>query len=1546
MNTEKRKRTKTISIATVALVSFLLAVCMTATPAMAYYNFDGWPVVTRTSGTVDGGVFSDSAGWTGKTTLTGNFNVPSGTVKWARLYTGVWCGNPGAKGWVNVTFNGDSSSNGLGPIYIAGEADTNPNVWCTGYGKSYWWYDVTNLVNMGSVNTATTSEINGSLDGRVYGIALVVVYEGGDNPKHIQYWVNDGSDGLNYQTPHNTGTTDFAGTVAGSVIDANLAMVHLTAYSPICSNCLKFNDNLLDTSCVSTNAFDMHTWDVTNYVEASANDAWFSRGDDPYANVCNAILTVEMEVADTTPPYTDGHDPAKGATDVTPDTNIVVHVKDDGKGVDQNTIVMTVGGITVTPTTITGTPADYTLTYDPPTDFDYGQVVGVTIDAADLNATPNVMTTDSYSFTIKELKPSTSFFISGWVNNSIGDSVNNPLVTITNLNRPEIEPFIAENDTSSNYYQVLTSSEKVSAGDVLQFYARDSYGNVFKESHTVTEGEMNAGGFEQNITILYPYIDLVVTDINAYHNDTRCMPWFNLSNEVDVTVENVGTLPAGPFYVSLSINDGNFSEKKSVAGLEAGASTTVQFKWTPRGEDCFINCTYTDTCKYYNFTGVVDCDNAVTELDETNNEKTVEERACYNGYTGDDHLENVAHDTLRGGLLFTTGDGMYGGLYSVGSKKSTTYEITIPDGASVELAKLNVFYTWYYEREHCPQMKVSIANEGTTLCANIPMETRYNDLKCTEPEAAWIFPWGNYVFDLKDYVKGSGNYTVTVERTGGKSFAIAAPGIVLVYEDRNAPKIEYWINEGADILLGGRRYPTSSNLAWWECINNATFQASTETGNVTNATLGVVTPWGDDAPDDILFFNDVELGRGVYHGYSNPYSKTIDSITMEIGAGNSQVGVNVTNVTALYLNDSVNMVSQADDGDNMMPCKAFLVVEYEPKEVTANVTIKPETLNLNSKGVFTAFISNLSEHNLTDINVSTIVCEGAPAVDGTVADDNKYVVKFNTQNLTNVSEGDAVTMTVTGKLFDGTEFVGNDTIRVIVRPCLDDKSTTEELAVNPSTVNTMELTLLWKNNIKAAYGSVAINDKTNTGFVGSTDGKMYALNLNTGDIVWSHYVGRTIRSTPAIADGRVVFIADDGKVYALDQTDGSEIWTFTMRSGVQRSHFWSPAIHCDEVYAAANGMFYALDLETGAENWNYKFWPHSPYMVGAMTYSSPAVDPENNLVVFGKRCGVIALDITNGTPVSVWSRGIDVRYGSPTISHDLVFIGDYARDVVYALNETTGATVWSKSGIWADMPVTTAEINGNPVAFFTKGYRYPRKIYAVNALTGDELWPPHQVSTYMLFSGPAVAKIDDTYVLFAGGGYNRKLYALNAETGALLSEYATPGGRVYSSPAVTEIGGEPTVIFASTDGNVYAVQTTGNLGKEQEHYVGPWPKFHKDNRNTGYTCIVPEIPAGVRIEPEVLNLNSSGVFTAFVTLPPEHDVREIDMDTVYCEDAHVLRDTVAAVNNGTLIAKFDRKDLRADLPTGEEVEMTVTGALTDGTPFKGSDTICVIKEGQ
>jgi hypothetical protein len=120
---------------------------------------------------------------------------------------------------------------------------------------------------------------------------------------------------------------------------------------------------------------------------------------------------------------------------------------------------------------------------------------------------------------------------------------------------------------------------------------------------------------------------------------------------------------------------------------------------------------------------------------------------------------------------------------------------------------------------------------------------------------------------------------------------------------------------------------------------------------------------------------------------------------------------------------------------------AVIVRRREAEDLTKKllkkpkITIEPETLNLASKGGFTAFIRLPEPYNIADINISTVVCEGAPAQKGTVAGDNKYIAKFDIEDLRDdLPTGDKVEMRVTGKVFYNKEyadFAGSDTIRVI-----------------------------------------------------------------------------------------------------------------------------------------------------------------------------------------------------------------------------------------------------------------------------------------------------------------------------------------------------------------------------------------------------------------------------------------------------------------------------------------------------------------------------------
>ncbi|EMR73515.1 WD40-like repeat-containing protein [Thermoplasmatales archaeon SCGC AB-539-N05] len=81
------------------------------------------------------------------------------------------------------------------------------------------------------------------------------------------------------------------------------------------------------------------------------------------------------------------------------------------------------------------------------------------------------------------------------------------------------------------------------------------------------------------------------------------------------------------------------------------------------------------------------------------------------------------------------------------------------------------------------------------------------------------------------------------------------------------------------------------------------------------------------------------------------------------------------------------------------------------------------------------------------------------------------------------------------------------------------------------------------DNAVASSTPVVHNDVI---FVGSSDGKLYALNVTTGDEIWSPFEmsGDYLFSSPAIAEDTVYIVSYDGTLYAVRGADGKEIWSY------------------------------------------------------------------------------------------------------------------------------------------------------------------------------------------------------------------------------------------------------------------------------------------------------------------------------------------------------------------------------------------------------------------
>ncbi len=115
---------------------------------------------------------------------------------------------------------------------------------------------------------------------------------------------------------------------------------------------------------------------------------------------------------------------------------------------------------------------------------------------------------------------------------------------------------------------------------------------------------------------------------------------------------------------------------------------------------------------------------------------------------------------------------------------------------------------------------------------------------------------------------------------------------------------------------------------------------------------------------------------------------------------------------------------------------SYLTLPIGGAPIGAKVRIEPETLNLKSKGVLTAFVTfpeTLAKGYVEDIKLETVRCNGAPVVSGKL-DDGTWIFKFNRQDLTGVI-GDKVDLTLEGEFgqkydYGKLSFVGSDTIRV------------------------------------------------------------------------------------------------------------------------------------------------------------------------------------------------------------------------------------------------------------------------------------------------------------------------------------------------------------------------------------------------------------------------------------------------------------------------------------------------------------------------------------
>jgi outer membrane protein assembly factor BamB len=140
--------------------------------------------------------------------------------------------------------------------------------------------------------------------------------------------------------------------------------------------------------------------------------------------------------------------------------------------------------------------------------------------------------------------------------------------------------------------------------------------------------------------------------------------------------------------------------------------------------------------------------------------------------------------------------------------------------------------------------------------------------------------------------------------------------------------------------------------------------------------------------------------------------------------------------------------------------------------------------------------------------------------------------------------------------------------------------------------------LIWEKAFSGSaeiWSSPGVDETQGTVYVGSDDGKVYGLDVTSGDIVRLLPAGGSVQSSPAIGSNMVVFGANDKQVYGYTNL-GAKIWNYTTGGPVRSS----PAIASGRVFVGSDdGYIYILNLANG--NLLSKF------NLGNKVESSPAV---------------------------------------------------------------------------------------------------------------------------------------------------------------------------------------------------------------------------------------------------------------------------------------------------------------------------------------------------
>ena len=299
------------------------------------------------------------------------------------------------------------------------------------------------------------------------------------------------------------------------------------------------------------------------------------------------------------------------------------------------------------------------------------------------------------------------------------------------------------------------------------------------------------------------------------------------------------------------------------------------------------------------------------------------------------------------------------------------------------------------------------------------------------------------------------------------------------------------------------------------------------------------------------------------------------------------------------------------------------------------------------------------------------------------------------------------------------------------------------------------------NATSASNSSAAIVD--GIAYFGNDAGVMSAVTVTTGAPDWTYQTNSSaaIDTAPAVDGGTLYFGSSDGNAYALNAATGALLYTVAIGGNVS-----SPAIADGYVvFTSDNGSFVVIQESNGKVVTSTN--------LGVAIHSSPLIDANASSVIVGDDSGAVsALALPSGN--LVWKAQTNGPvYAPAALAAGVVYVGS-TDGSLYALSAGSGAVVWSYA---TGAPIRTCAVL-NFITSLSSSVGVGNDAGNVYALSGSgqRVWQK-------ALSAPVtgVGASNNTLMVNTGDG---TVWALRSgEYGEILMNYAT-GSPLATVPAV------------------------------------------------------------------------------------------------------------------------------------------------------------------